>query len=305
MTPSPLRRTLIASALLHTAVAATLWLSVTDYVVDAVKPPEVIDTTILPPPEVVTKAPAPAITEKPKHTAQGKASAKGTQSAIKTENGENTANNGQANSAGLNNKADQTGDSTGQGVAGEDNGAQDTANATELPSGVPIKVAVKDGGFNMLYDAKILYNGSTFGGGGSLVFVKKGAGYEASLSAKASGFGISATSLGEIRSDTIAAVRFNERILIPIVKDKFHQFVVDYPNNQWSPGTGGESGIKPLGFKSVQDYLSAIIYVQAVLQSHKQTSSITMPIIKRSSVEQMTVHFGAQITSKPMMAVSK
>ncbi|MGB5108568.1 MAG: hypothetical protein WBO07_02195, partial [Formosimonas sp.] len=79
MTTSPLRRTLIASALLHTALAATLWLNAADYTVDAIKPPEVIDTTILPPPEPVVETPAPSLapTAKKNQAHAGKAAAKG------------------------------------------------------------------------------------------------------------------------------------------------------------------------------------------------------------------------------------
>ena len=290
MTTSPLRRTLIASALLHTALAATLWLNAADYTVDAIKPPEVIDTTILPPPEPVVETPAPSLapTAKKNQAHAGKAAAKGKNSQAKDTVGDNANADGNTASAGNADAADKTGDAQGQGLTGADKGATETPSVAELPSGVPVDVK-PSGGFTVKYN--VTSTGKLdLGGSGSFTYKRDEANYSADLSITASPFKVGAHSKGEIRPNTLATTEFHDGYSIFGIGKNGSRYKIKY--NEELVDFNGKGGAKPLPAKAMFDYVSAIVYIQSLLQQGKHPQTLSLYVGKKSDSTKATVTFG-------------
>jgi hypothetical protein len=269
-----------------------LWFTATELTPDAVQPPQVIDTTILPPPEPTPETPAPVIAPvaKQSNAPEGKAAAKGMASKAKNSQGNNQNNDGKVLSDGAS-EQDKIGKASGLGDAGENKGNQTTPTQVELPSGVPAPVVI-DGGFTVQYEAKGEYKGFEAGGGGLLVFNKMGGTYTASLKASAAGFGIEANSKGQIRSDTIAVEGFTDKKTRLIGKPRFNKLRVSYDTREIHFGSGTEGKTLPLTHKTIYDYLSAIVYVQSFFQSGKTNASFTLPVARSRQISDMRIQSG-------------
>ncbi|GHA74025.1 hypothetical protein GCM10009007_13980 [Formosimonas limnophila] len=284
------RSSLLVSALAHACVFGGLWFTATEFTPDAIQPPQTIDTTILPPPKPIPETPAPVIAPvaKQSNASEGKAAAKGMASQAKNSQGKNQNNSGKALSDGVA-EQDKTGTGSGLGDAGENRGNQSPPAQAELPSGVPSPVKI-NGGFTVKYEAKGEYKGFEAGGGGTLIFNKSGETYTASLEAKAAGFGIEATSKGQIRSDTIAVERFTDKKTKLIGKARVNTLGVDYATKEMHFGS---RGVQELKHNVVYDYLSAIVYVQSFFQSGKTNASFTLPVARSSQISDMRIQSGA------------
>lgn len=71
-------------------------------------------------------------------------------------------------------------------------------------------------------------------------------------------------------------------------------FIISYPEKTINFGSTS-NGTSPLPYTVVYDYLSAIVYLQALLQQHPDQAQagnhLQLPIGKRSTVEMATVTF--------------
>ena len=307
------KKNMLLSGALHGFLLATLWFTASEISTPEPTPPEIVDATILaattevtPKPQPVTTAPtAPATQTKaetvkptPSTQVEPKQAHATTESKTKTtqSNAPMTADNGtqapKSNGNG-NSNSNNNPDSTGTTTAAESN----TAASKPIANGVPIAVS-PIGGFQIEYDVTASKGNIEAGGGATLTFKRNDGTYTADLSAKASIGGFAAHAEGEVRDNTLATTRFKDGRTISFLgmgKEKAgSNFIINYPEKSINFGSTS-SGTSPLPYTVVYDYLSAIIYLQALLQQHPEQASagnhIQLPIGKRSTVEMATVTF--------------
>lgn len=301
---SPLSRTLLLSLGIHTLVIGSLWLTQTDYVPEP-PTPETIDTTILPPPEVTpddtATTSAPAVVKTPpvkEPTLPSKAAAKGTSNVVKNTEGNNQSDKGKVESEGANDHA-PVGQTKGKDTEGNNPVTPPitpTTAAKEAPNGVPIAVKTLNSGYVVQYEASVDYITNGIGGSGKLIYNRTGDNtYTASLTAKAMGFGIEAKSTGEIRKDSLATTRFENKKIRPIGSARVNTFAASYPTQEIHFGSGG---VQPLPYNTLYDFVSAIIYIQSVLQSGKTSGSFTINVARSSTIAPMIVQLGSMAIAK-------
>jgi len=268
-----------------------LWFTATEFTPDAVQPPQTIDTTILPPPKPTPETPAPAIAPvaKQSNASEGKAAAKGMASQAKNSQGNNQSNNGKALSDGVA-EQDKTGTGSGLGDAGENKGNQSTSTQAELPSGVPI-AAKPSSEFRVNYQVRTTGR-HELGGSAFFNYQRTGETYTADLKINASPVKLSAHSEGQARSDTLATTRFKDGYSLFGVGNG-NEFKVDYTTNEFHSGKGG---IQSTNARTLYDYLSAIAYLQSVLQQGHRPSTLTLTVGKRKAFVPVTVRFQPEET---------
>ena len=263
----------------HTAAAALLWFAALDLVAVEMPAPTVIETTILPPPVAeVTPLPTPKVVEvAPKMVATKKPS---------------SVPDKPINSDG----AGATKESTKPVVGGDGKAtAEPAATVEKMVKGVPVDAPIKDGGFQIKYDVTANYKGMDAAGGAVFTFNRTGSTYKAELSSHASVAKFNATSEGEIRDNTVATTRFKDGRTIGLLgmgKERGgSNFMVDYVAHAVN-FDGANGAVSPLAYDAVYDYLSAMVYIQALLQSKQgRVASLQLPIGKRTSVEMARVTF--------------
>lgn len=270
-------KTFTFSLLAHIALCAGLWFGASDLVAVEMPAPTVIDATILPPPAI--ESPKPALEKAPAAPASDKN--------ISTTKQEDKPSIAPATS---NDKPASKATST-PAVGGNDNTASKAASAPAVVKSTPIDAPIKDGGFQIKYDVSANYKGMDAAGGAVFTFSRTGATYKAVLSSKASVAKFNAISEGEIRDNTVATTRFSDGRTIVGREQGGSNFGVDYVERKMSFGTSSGT-VSPLVYDTVYDYLSAMVYIQALLQSKQgQVSSLQLPIGKRSTIEMARVTF--------------
>lgn len=302
MTMPALKRStknIILSTAIHSTLLATLWFSVNEMSTPEPKAPEIIDATILPAVETKTPAdtdapaPIPAKESPAKQAAQMKpipnllpaAPAKGENKPASP-----IADNGVKKPAGSEAGAPNA------ALPAQDGGAKVIASKP-LTNSVPVAVQ-PIGGFSITYDATASKGSIEQNGGAKFVFNKNGSGYTVDLQAQASVGSFGAHSEGEIRGDTIATTRFKDWRKISFLgmgsEKTGSNFIVSYPEKSINFG-GSSEGTKPLEYSAVYDYLSAMVYLQALLQQHPSEAragrTLSLPIGKRTEVQMATVTF--------------
>ena len=247
--------------------------------------PKVIEATILPPPEVVPAeepiAPQPKVSAQPKPLPT---KAQKTHIASTAPAKDGTA---EPNIA----------PSSGDGKAPANDGQPPiTPPATTTTNTVPIDAPIKDGVFVIEYNVLANYKDSEVGGGATFTFNRNGDKYSADLTTKASIANFHAASTGEVRDNTVATTAFNDGFNVKFLgmgKERSGtNFKAKYQTQQFHFGS---NEVQPLPQNAVYDYLSAMVYIQAVLQKQRgQVSALTLPIVKKSKIENANVQFAAQ-----------
>lgn len=286
----------------HTAAAALLWFAALDLVAVEMPEPTVIETTILPPPAEPKLAPEPEKTtptpviinnivrktpvdsKGDNEKLNGGGQQKGSPTKVDTTN-----NNGALGDAGNSAK----GNAPSDGAAASSDGV---AAAPKPLKGAPVDVSIKEGGFKIKYEVTASYKGIDAGGGATFTFRREGSTYEAALISHAAVADFGAVSKGEIRSNTVATTSFRDWRKIGLLgmgKEKpSSNFMINYVERQANFDSAG-GPISLLEYDAVYDYLSAMVYIQAVLQTKQGVDSLKLPIGKRKNIEIATVTFGA------------
>lgn len=298
--PTPKRSTknILLSTAIHGGLLAALWLTASELSSPEPKEPEIIDATILPPPveepkpvvETTKSNPIPAVKTAPTPIKNTQPSAnepnKGAEKAATP-----LANNGTQTPSGT-----DTGKPNSTPAASTE--ASSAAAATKpLTNSVPVPVS-PIGGFTIEYDAMASKGSIEQAGGAKFVFNKSASGYSVDLNARASIGSFSAHSEGEIRGDTIATTRFRDSRKISFLgmgsEKTGSNFIVSYPERTINFG-GTSEGTRELQYSAVYDYLSAMVYLQALLQQHPEKgragNTLSLPIGKRTEVQPATVTF--------------
>ncbi|TDR33038.1 DUF3108 domain-containing protein [Hydromonas duriensis] len=299
----PLKRSaknVLFSGAVHGALLLSLWFATSDLRTPDVKPPDVIDATILPAPatektpiehtaEVTRLNTSAQVQAKNSASHDNKTTSSGTENKQPTPpNGSNiTAANGTAASADQIQAASSDEGNTAGGNGGGNK---------PLTNGTP--VAVKPiGGFQIQYDAHVNKGNIEADGGATLTFNRNKGNYTAELVAHASFGKFSAHSEGELRENTLATTSFKDGRAIKFLgmgsEHTGSNFKVDYAAKEIN--FTGSGGTQPLTYTAVYDYLSAIAYLQALLQQHPEQAragnSLQLPIGKRTVIEMATVTF--------------
>lgn len=274
-----LYKSILLSTLIHIALAFLLWFSSRDFVAPEPIKPNIIEATILPTPKINPE-------NEPRQTTKIKE-----KSSLVKANAlpKKTPATPQTNTAEINGSLTETPNSFGKAELNE-------TKPQTAQSSIPIDAHIQEGGFTIQYDVQAIYKSTEADGGATFTFNRTKNTYQASLKSKASIAKFSATSEGEIRSNTIATKRFRDGRTISFLGiDKERagtQLNIDYTTQQVA--FGGSGGAQPLAHDVVYDYLSAMVYIQAVLQNKNgHVSSLSLPVAKRNNVETATVKFGA------------
>ncbi len=313
------KKNMLLSGVLHGLLLATLWFTASDISTPEPTPPETVDATILPvttdvtpeqkpaaaptiPPtqtktEAVKPSPSPRTESTRAHTASApKAQA---EHAVKSntpttaDNGTQTpTNNGHSNNGNPSNNTNTPNNTTSPPANNPD-----TAVSKPLVNGVPIAVS-PIGGFQIEYNVTASKGNIEASGGATLTFKRNDGTYTADLSAKAAIGGFAAHAEGEVRDNTIATTRFKDGRSISFLgmgtEKAGSNFIISYPEKTINFGSTS-NGTSPLPYTVVYDYLSAIVYLQALLQQHPEQAQagnhLQLPIGKRSTVEMATVTF--------------
>ena len=313
------KNTLLSGAL-HGIVLATLWFTASDISTPEPTPPEVVDATILPAtaevtPEKEQTTPPP---DTPRATPKTLEKAK-TEAVKSTQSSHTKSTHAQQISASktpAKNTPETTADNgtqaqkdRGKGDGKSNTGNSNTlANATSeantiaskpLVNGVPIAVS-PIGGFQITYDVVANKGSIELGGSATLTFKRSDGTYTADLTSKAAIGRFEAHAQGEIRDNTVATTRFKDWRSISFLgmgnETVGSNFFISYPEKAINFGSSN-SDTSPLPYTVVYDYLSAIVYLQALLQQHpdqgRAGNRIQLPIGKRTTVEMATVTFKA------------
>lgn len=158
--------------------------------------------------------------------------------------------------------------------------------------------------FQIQYEASVVKGDIEADGTATLTFNRDQNTYTANLAAKASIGKFTAYSEGELRDNTPATTSFRDGRAIQFLgmgKERTgSNFKIDYSTKEIY--FNGSGGVQPLAYPVIYDYLSAIIYLQGLLQQHPEQAragnSLQLPIGKRTAVELATVSF------KPVERVS-
>lgn len=160
--------------------------------------------------------------------------------------------------------------------------------------GASVDAPIRDGGFQIEYNLEIDFNGDTNEGGATFTFKKTNGGnnYEADLIGKVSLLKIGMHSEGEVRSNTLATTRFNGGGGVRGFKSRTgSSLVVEYATQRM---TFGKEATQPLAYRAVYDYLSAMVFVQSVLQAKQgRISTMELPVAKTKEIKMAKVTFGA------------
>lgn len=282
-------KSILLSALIHFFLAFFLWFSSRDFVAPEPIKPRIIEATILPAP----KLPTPKIeleNKKNQNIVKQKKAPK--TPAIKS------ARPPKVKVAPINRQPEATKENSTLATNPNniENIDRDEKKAQTPQSSIPIETHIQEAGFTIQYDVHATYKSTEADGGATFIFNRTGNTYQATLKSKASIAKFSATSEGEVRSNTIATTRFKDGRTISFLgigKERAgSQLNVDYTTQQVA--FSGSGGAQPLAHDVVYDYLSAMVYIQALLQNKKgQVSSLSLPIAKRNHIATATVVFGA------------
>lgn len=282
--PRP-QKSWLASGIAHGCALFLLSSNPLNFAPEEAIEPEVIEATILPPPEVVPAAqpiaPQPKVGAQPKPLPT-KAQETHIASTAPAKDGKAEPN---------------IAPSSGDGKPPANDGQPPiTPPATTTTNAVPIDAPIKDGGFVIKYDVFANYKGNEGGGGATFTFNRKGDQYSATLVSQASIAKFSAKSAGEVRDNTVATTDFKDGFSIKFLgmgnERAGTNFRAQYQTQQFHFGS---NEVQPLPQSAVYDYLSAMVYIQAVLQKQRgQVSALTLPIVKKSKIENANVQFAAQ-----------
>lgn len=148
--------------------------------------------------------------------------------------------------------------------------------------------------YTIQYNTTTDFASTSIAGSGQLIYSRTGDTYTATLSAKAMGFSIQEKSIGKIHKDSLATTRFESKRIKPFGPAKTSVVEINYNTQEISNG----SDIRPLPYNTVYDFVSAIIYIQGVLQSGTTSDQFTLNIIRGNSIAPMTVQLGSMATAK-------
>ena len=311
---------MLLSGALHGMALATLWFTASDIRTPEPTPPEVVDATILSTPSETQpktepertptvapretnlkadKTPRPVESTRVNNASKAPSKQASNDTTATSKDAKNNTTDTTSATSQNNSSNESLNTANNSGTSAAETGGNSNAVTKPPLNGVPVAVS-PIGGFQIEYDVTASKGSIEAGGGATLTFKRSDGTYSADLSAKASIGGFSAHAEGEIRNDTLATTRFKDGRTISFLgmgKERAgSNFIISYPEKTINFGSAS-SGTSPLPYTVVYDYLSAIVYLQALLQQHPEQAQagkhLQLPIGKRTTVEMATVTFKA------------